>query len=97
MTTSTPRSSSDRAIAQMRGSVSLVQERRFQLVDESSVAHPCLLAAEADFDPRALHDLVRSGTLVTVTFRKAEPGVRALVVTAVEPALQTAETKRSQA
>lgn len=67
--------------SKLRGVVTLVQERRFQLVDERGVCHRFLLDAAAPVDPRALHDLVRSGEAATVWFRGNESHLLAHVAT----------------
>ena len=52
----------------LEGAITLVQERRFQLVDDRGVAHPFTLAADASFDPAELPALARSGRRVRVNY-----------------------------
>lgn len=52
----------------VEGSVTIVQERRFQLVDDHGVAHPFTLAADASFDPAELTALARSGRRIRVEY-----------------------------
>ena len=54
----------------LSGTVTLVQERRFQLVDANGVAHLFLLAPEAEVEPGALRALARSGAQVEVQYRE---------------------------
>ncbi|HEX2830590.1 MAG TPA: hypothetical protein VHP37_29905 [Burkholderiales bacterium] len=55
-------------MTRLEGAITLVQERRFQLVDERGIAHPFTLAADASFDPSELPALARSGQRVRVEY-----------------------------
>jgi hypothetical protein len=73
-----------RSPARLSGTVTVVQERRFQLVDEGGVAHLFLLAVDAPVDLRALHDLAHSGERVSVSYHEAGSGLVAYTATNVE-------------
>lgn len=69
----------------MNGTITLVQERRFQLVDDKAVAHLFLLAHDAAADPAVLEDALRSGARVRVSYRDGDPPhLIAHVATALE-------------
>jgi hypothetical protein len=70
----------------LNGAVTLVQERRFQLVDDRGVAHLFLLAADADVDPRALQELAQSGARISVSYGEDTSGLIAHVATAIDRA-----------
>jgi len=74
----------------MNGTITVVQERRFQLVDDGGVAHLFLLAHDAAADPAALEDALRSGARVRVSYRDGDPRhLIAHVATALERIPQT--------
>lgn len=52
------------------GTITLVQERRFQLVDDGGTAHLFLLAHDAPLDALRLAPLAGSGRRVRVEYRK---------------------------
>jgi hypothetical protein len=62
------------------GVVTLVQERRFQLVDDSGVAHLFLIAAEAPFDATQLESCAQSARRVRVTSRPADGLIARLAI-----------------
>ena len=64
------------------GVVTLVQEPRFQLVDDAGVAHLFVIASDAPFDAIQLAACVRSTQRVRVTSRPA-PGLIARLATSV--------------
>jgi hypothetical protein len=84
MTMNDPLKRSEPHLHALTGTVTLVQERRFQLVDDDGVAHLLLLAYDAKADPRALHALAQSGARVKVRLRRESEGVVALVATALD-------------
>jgi hypothetical protein len=55
----------------MRGTLSLVQEGRFQLIDERGVAHLFLVAPDVPLKPADLRDILRSGQPVRVEYEVA--------------------------
>ena len=57
-----------RSRTRIGGAITLVQERRFQLVDDRGVAHLFILAADASFDPDEFHALASSGQRVRVEY-----------------------------
>ena len=56
----------------IEGVVTIVQEGRFQLVDDAGVAHLFLLGYAAAADPEQLAPLQREQARVRVTYRPAE-------------------------
>ena len=56
----------------IEGLVIIVQEGRFQLVDDAGVAHLFLLGHAAAADPEQLAPLQREQARVRVTYRPAE-------------------------
>jgi hypothetical protein len=76
----------------MWGVITLVQESRFQLLDESGVAHLLLLAHDVAVDARLLMRLAESRTRVRVTCRDT-PHLIAHLATALEAAADM-ETER---
>ena len=64
------------------GVVTLVQERRFQLVDDRGVAHLFVIAGGAPFDAAQLEACAQSSQRLRVTYRPA-PGLIARLATAV--------------
>jgi hypothetical protein len=81
------------ADATLDGVVTLVQERRFQLVDDGGVAHLFVIAGDAPVDASALEACTRSARRVRVTYRPA-PGLIARLATSVSvhPAEDAHET-----
>ena len=73
-----------RSSGRLSGTVTMVQERRFQLVDDRGVAHLFLLAPDAPVDPRALHELASSGERVAVSFHDCESPLVAYTATNLE-------------
>jgi hypothetical protein len=73
----------------MRGRLSLVQEERFQLVDDRGVAHLFLVAPDVSLKPADLRDILRSGQPVRVEYEEA-PTLIAHIAKAIhaEPALE---------
>jgi hypothetical protein len=69
------------ACSRLSGTLTVVQERRFQLVDENGVCHRFLLDAAAPVDPRALNELVLTREPVTVSFRSNHSNLVAHVAT----------------
>lgn len=66
----------------MAGIVTLVQERRFRLVDDAGVSHLFLLAHDAPLEPEMLLHLATTRERVAVDFRKA-PGLIAHIASAL--------------
>jgi hypothetical protein len=64
------------------GVVTLVQERRFQLVDDGGVAHLFVLSGGASFDATQLEACAQSSRRLRVTYRSA-PGLIARLATSV--------------
>ena len=60
------------AMRSIEGVVTIVQEGRFQLVDDAGVAHLFLLGHAAAADPEQLAPLQREQARVRVTYRAAE-------------------------
>jgi len=58
----------------IQGIVTIVQEGRFQLVDENGVGHHFLLSRRASLEPEQLPGLQRDQALVRVWFERA-PGL----------------------
>jgi hypothetical protein len=75
----------------LRGTIALVQENRFQLVDRDGVAHLLTLDHRVPLQPKDLRALWRSGRTVLVCVRDA-PRLIGSIATAVEP-LATTENR----
>lgn len=62
------------------GVVTLIQERRFQLVDDGGVAHLFVIAADAPFDATQLEPCAQSARRVRVTSRPADGLIARLAI-----------------
>ena len=72
-----------------RGKLSLVQEERFQLIDDRGVAHLFLVAPGVSLKPADLRKILRSEQPVRVEYEES-PTLIARIATAIhaEPALE---------
>ena len=73
----------------MRGRLSLVQEERFQLIDDHGVAHLFLVAPGVSLKPADLRKILRTEQAVRVEYEES-PTLIARIATAIraEPALE---------
>ncbi len=69
----------------VEGVITLVQERRFQLVDDDGVSHLFVIAADAPFEATQLEPCARSARRVQVAYRDAH-GLIARLATSVSMA-----------
>jgi hypothetical protein len=73
----------------VRGKLSVVQEERFQLIDDHGVAHLFMVAADVSLKPADLRAILRSERAVSVEYEES-PTLIARIATAIrtEPAIQ---------
>ena len=72
----------------VRGTIALVQENRFQLVDRDGTSHLLTLDHRVSLPPSELRKLWRSGAPVIVELREA-PGLISAVAMSIQPLSST--------